>query len=344
MPKPEMPKSEMPKPEMPNYDVIGIGNAIVDVIARTDDHFLENIGLVKGSMKLIDDAQAEAIYARMSAAVECSGGSAANTIAGIASLGGNAAYIGRTRNDQLGDVFAHDIRSLGVAFRTLPATEGAPTARCLVLVTPDAQRTMCTYLGACVDLGPEDVDAELIQSAKVLYLEGYLWDPARAKEAFLAAMNIAHDAGAKVALSLSDAFCVDRYRAEFLDLAENYVDILFANEQEICSLYQTSNFDDALQQVRGHCEVAALTRSAKGSVIVSGSEFHIIDAEPVDQVVDTTGAGDLYAAGFLYGYTKGYDLASCGRLGAIAAAEVISHIGARPNVSLADLVRTKMSL
>ena len=327
---------------MSSYDVVGIGNAIVDVIARAEDDFLINHGLAKGSMTLIDAAQAEFLYAQMSQSIECSGGSAANTIAGIASLGGKAGYIGRTRNDQLGSIFAHDIRTMGVTFRSPPAASGAPTARCLVMVTPDAQRTMCTYLGACVDLGPEDLDVDMIQSSKVLYLEGYLWDPARAKEAFLAAMKLAHDAGAKVALSLSDAFCVDRYRNEFLDLAANYVDILFANESEICSLYQTDNFDDALQQVRRHCEIAALTRSNKGSVIVNGDEIHIIDAEPA-AVVDTTGAGDLYAAGFLYGYTQGHGLKNCGRLGAIAAAEVISHIGARPQLSLAALIEEKLA-
>lgn len=326
---------------MSSYDVVGIGNAIVDVIARADDSLVAGHGLAKGSMTLIDAAQAEFLYARMDQAVECSGGSVANTIAGIASLGGKAGYIGRTRDDQLGAIFAHDIQTLGVTFRTPHATDGAPTARCLIMVTPDAQRTMCTYLGACVDLGPEDLDVDMIRSSKVLYLEGYLWDPVRAKEAFLAAMNIAHAAGAKVALSLSDAFCVDRYREEFLDLAANYVDILFANESEICSLYQTDNFDDALQQVRQHCEIAALTRSEKGSVIISGDEIHIVDAEPA-AVIDTTGAGDLYAAGFLYGYTQGFSLKICGQLGAIAAAEVIGHLGARPQVSLAALVAEKL--
>lgn len=323
---------------MAEYDVVGIGNAIVDVIARADDSFLAQEALAKGSMALIDADQAEALYARMGAALECSGGSAANTIAGIASLGGKAAFIGRTRNDQLGSVFAHDIRALGVEFRTAHAAGGAPTARCLVLVTPDAQRTMCTYLGACIDLGPEDIDPTLIKSAKVLYLEGYLWDPVRAKEAFLAAMKIARENGTKVALSLSDSFCVDRYRDEFLDLVKNHVDILFANEAEICALYQTASFDEAAESVRADCEIAALTRSAKGSVIVSGNQTHAIPAHPVDEVVDTTGAGDLYSAGFLFGYTRGQSLADCGRLASIAAAEIISHIGARPAVSLAELI------
>lgn len=323
---------------MAEYDVVGIGNAIVDVIARADESFLAQEALTKGSMALIDADQAETLYARMGAALECSGGSAANTIAGVAALGGKAAFIGRTRNDQLGSVFAHDIRALGVEFRTAHAVSGPPTARCLVLVTPDAQRTMCTYLGACIDLGPEDIDPALIKSAKVLYLEGYLWDPARAKEAFLAAMRLARENGTKVALSLSDSFCVDRYRDEFLDLVKNHVDILFANEAEICALYQTARFEEAAERVRADCEIAALTRSANGSVIVSGDQTHAIPAHPVDEVIDTTGAGDLYSAGFLFGYTRGRSLKDCGRLGGLAAAEIISHIGARPAVSLVTLM------
>lgn len=320
------------------YDVVGIGNAIVDVLSHADDSFLEQQGLAKGSMTLLDEDQATSLYARMGPGRECSGGSAANTIAGVASLGGHAAFIGLTRDDQLGDVFGHDIRSLGVSYGTQPATDGAATARCLILVTPDAQRTMATYLGASQGLGPENLDPDLIAQADITYLEGYLWDPPRAKEAFLAAMDMAHAAGNRVALSLSDPFCVDRYRAEFRSLAEHHVDILFANEQEILSLYETGDFDDALQQVRKHCDIAALTRSEKGSVIVSGNEVHVIDPTPVDKVVDTTGAGDLYAAGFLYGLARGHDLKTCGRIGSLAAADVISRLGARPEGSLAQLV------
>lgn len=318
-------------------DVVGIGNAIVDVLAHADDSFIDGHGLTKGAMALIDAAQAKALYDEMGSAIEISGGSAANTITGVATLGGRGAYIGKVHDDQLGAVFAHDIRAVGVGFETPMATDGAPTARCLILVTPDAERTMNTYLGACVELGPEDVDPALIESALVTYMEGYLWDPAGAKEAFRKAHRIAHDAGRRVSLSLSDPFCVDRYRAEFADLVADHIDILFANEDEIMSLYQVDSFDAALDKVRGHCEVAALTRGGQGSVVVSGEAVHAVAAAPVDQVVDTTGAGDLYAAGFLHGFTQGWTLDDCARLGGIAAAEVISHMGARPEADLAKL-------
>jgi sugar/nucleoside kinase (ribokinase family) len=320
-------------------DVAGIGNAIVDVLARTDDGFLDRHGLDKGSMRLIDEDQAHALYGKMGPAVEISGGSAANTIAGIASFGGSAAFIGKVRDDQLGEVFAHDIRSLGVAFDTAPAVAGPSTARCMVLVTPDGERTLNTYLGASVGLGPEDVNADLIAGARVTYLEGYLWDPAAAKEAFVKAARLAHGADRIVALTLSDAFCVDRHRAEFRQLVAGEVDLLFANESEITSLYQVKDFDAALQAVRHDCNLAVLTRSEKGCVIVSGAEVHVVDAHRVDQVVDSTGAGDLFAAGFLYGLTHDRPLVDCGRLGALAAAEVISHIGARPQVALDALAR-----
>jgi sugar/nucleoside kinase (ribokinase family) len=323
------------------FDVVGIGNAMVDVIAHADDAFLRTHDLVKGAMTLIDADRAEELYARIPPAVEVSGGSAGNTIAGLASLGGRAAYIGKVCDDQLGRVFRHDIRAAGVAFDVAAASVGS-TGRCLIVVTPDAQRTMQTYLGAGSDLGPEDVDAELIASARVTYLEGYLWDPPRAKEAFLKAARIAHDAGRRVSLTLSDPFCVERHREEFLDLVSAHVDVLFANEAEIMSLYQADSFDDALQHVRGHCEIAALTRSERGAVIVAGAEVHVVDAEPVEHVVDTTGAGDAYAAGFLHGLTRGMDVPACGRIAGIAAAEVISHFGARPEVSLADLVRDRL--
>ena len=321
-----------------DIDVVGIGNAIVDVLSQAEDDFLAAHGLPKGLMTLIDAERADALYGAMGPGVEMSGGSAANTIAGLASLGGRGAFIGKVRDDQLGAVFRHDITAAGVRFETPPATDSAPTARCLILVTPDAQRTMNTFLGACVELGPDDIDSETIRSAQVTYLEGYLWDPPGAKAAFRKAVDIAHAAGRKVALSLSDPFCVDRYRDEFLELVEHGIDILFANEDELKSLYQVDVFDDGLQHIRGHCEVAALTRSAKGSVIVSGEAVHVIDAAPVDKVVDSTGAGDLYAAGVLYGLTHGHDLHECGRLGGLAAAEVISHFGARPETALKDLL------
>ncbi|HYL50131.1 MAG TPA: adenosine kinase [Stellaceae bacterium] len=324
----------------PSYDVVGIGNAIVDVLARTDEALVQREGLTKGTMALVDMARAEAIYAAMPPGVEKSGGSVANTIAGIASLGGRGAYIGKVRNDTLGGVFAHDLKSLGVRFDTMPATSGPPTARCLILVTPDAQRTMCTFLGACVDLGPEDIDEALIASASVTYLEGYLFDPPRAMEAFRKAAAVAHQAGRQVALSLSDPFCVDRHRADFRDLVDRHVDILFANEREICSLYETEHFELAAEAVRGHCDVAVLTRSERGSNVVTKTDMLHVAPSPVARVVDTTGAGDLYAAGFLYGLTHGRDLATCGKLGSLCAAEIIAHVGARPETSLKRLAES----
>jgi sugar/nucleoside kinase (ribokinase family) len=312
------------------FDVTAIGNAIVDVLAQADDTLLAQHNLPKGAMNLIDADTAERLYAVMAAGIESSGGSAGNTIAGIAALGGRCAYIGKVAADQLGEVFTHDIRAVGVTYETEPLRGGLPTARSLIFVTPDAQRTMQTFLGACTQLGPEDVNLEFISASKVVYLEGYLWDLPRAKAAMRDAALRAQSEGVKVSLTLSDAFCVSRFREEFLELAEQYVDILFANESEILALYQAASFDEALQQVRRHCEVAALTRSEKGSVVVNGDEVHVIAAVPGVKVVDTTGAGDAYAAGFLYGYTQGYDLAACGRLGGAMAAHVISHYGGRP--------------
>jgi sugar/nucleoside kinase (ribokinase family) len=323
-------------------DVVGIGNAIVDVLSQAETPFLEREGLPKGTMTLIDGQRAEALYAEMGPGVEVSGGSAANTMAGVAALGGRAAFVGKVRNDQLGGIFRHDIRAAGVAFDTPAATEGAPTARCLIFVTPDAQRTMGTFLGASVDLGPEDINENLIASAKVTYLEGYLWDRPRAKEAFVKAAELAHGADRKVALSLSDPFCVERHRAEFRDLVDGHVDLVFANEHEVCSLYEAATFDDALQAVRGCCEVAALTRSEKGAVVLRDGEVHVVDAEPAAKVVDTTGAGDLFAGGFLRGYTQGKGLYDSAHIGAIAAAEVISHFGARPEASLTALVAGRL--
>jgi sugar/nucleoside kinase (ribokinase family) len=324
-------------------DVIGIGNALVDVLSHADESLLARQGLVKGTMHLVDEARAGALYAAMGPGVEMSGGSAANTVVGVASFGGRAHYVGKVRDDQLGDVFGHDLRATGVGYDTPRATSGPPTGRCLILVTPDAQRTMGTFLGASVRLGPDDIDKALIARGKILYLEGYLFDPPAAQEAFRAAASIAHAAGRKVALTLSDPFCVDRHRDAFLDLVEHHVDIVFANEAEICALYQVRDFDAALAQVRGHCEVAALTRSAKGSVLVRDGRVHVVRAYPVDAVVDTTGAGDLYASGVLYGLSQGLDLPTCGRLGSLAAAEVIAHVGARPMVPLAQLAGTVLA-
>jgi sugar/nucleoside kinase (ribokinase family) len=322
-----------------SLDVVGIGNAIVDVIAQADNDFLARQGLAKGAMQLIDAARAEALYAEMGPGVEMSGGSAGNTMAGIASLGGKGAYIGKVADDQLGRVYAHDMRATGVRFETAPLVEGPPTARCLILVTPDAQRTMNTFLGACIELGPEDVDRSLIEAAQVTYLEGYLFDPPRAKAAFQKAAEIAHGAGRKVSLTLSDAFCVERYRGEFRALIEGHIDILFANEAEITALYETKDFDQALAAVRGKCEIAALTRSERGSFVVTAEKTESVPAAKVAKLVDTTGAGDLYASGFLFGLTHGRDLATCGRLGSLAAAEVIGHYGARPEAALKTLAK-----
>jgi sugar/nucleoside kinase (ribokinase family) len=319
-------------------DVVGIGNALVDVLSHEGDEFLRRHGLVKGSMQLVDEARARELYAAMGPAVEVSGGSAANTIVGVASFGGRAHYVGKVRDDQLGEVFAHDLRSTGVGYDTPPARRGPSTGRCLITVTPDAQRTMSTFLGASVLLAPEDVDPALIARGRILYLEGYLFDPPQAQEAFRAAAAVARAAGRQVALTLSDPFCVDRHREAFRALVDRYVDVLFSNEAEICSLYEVDgDFDAALQEVRRHGRIAVLTRSARGSVVAAGGEVHVIDAHPIETLVDTTGAGDLYAAGFLFGLSRGLDLASCGRLGALAAAEVISHVGARPLTPLATL-------
>lgn len=319
-------------------DVVAVGSAIVDVLATTDDADIDARGLVKGTMALVDAERADALYESMGPAVEVSGGSAANTVAGVASFGASAAFIGKVRDDQLGEVFTHDIRAVGVEFTTPPAADGPSTARCLVLVTPDAQRTMCTHLGAATGLTPADIDAAVIARARYTYLEGYLWDPPEAIEALRRSVALAHGAGRQVALSLSDPFCVDRHRKAFLDFIASDVDVLFANEAEITSLFEVAALDEALDLLPGHCDVAAVTRGPLGSVVVTADGLVEMPAEPVERVVDTTGAGDLYAAGFLYGLATGADPARCARLGGMAAAEVIAHIGARPQVPLSTLV------
>lgn len=319
--------------------VVCIGNAIVDVLAQADDAFLAEHGMAKGGMQLIDAEAATRIYAAMGSAIESSGGSAANTAAGIASFGGSVAFVGKVADDQLGEVFTHDIRAIGVQYDPpAVAADSPPTARCLVVVTPDAERTLNTFLGVSSLIGPADVDPDLVAAADIVYCEGYLWDLPDAKAAIRVGMDAARAAGKRVAFTLSDSFCVDRHRDEFLDLIEQHVDILFANEAEITSLYQTEEFDVAAGKVAGHVAVAALTRSEQGSeVLTSAGERIAVPAAPVAAVLDTTGAGDLYAAGFLFGLTSGRSLEDCARLGGIAAAEVISHLGARPAVSLADL-------
>jgi sugar/nucleoside kinase (ribokinase family) len=322
---------------MSQYDVLCIGNAIVDIIAQCDEAFLTENGIIKGAMNLIDMDRAGLLYGRMGPAIEASGGSAGNTAAGVASFGGRAAFFGKVSKDALGDIYYHDIRAQGVAFDTKPLDGEPPTARSMIFVTPDGERSMNTYLGACVELGPEDVEADKARGAKVTYFEGYLWDPPRAKEAIRLTASHAHAAGREVSMTLSDPFCVDRYRGEFLDLMRSgTVDIVFANSHEIKSLYQTASFEAALAAIRKDCKIAAVTRSEEGSIIVRGDETVLIDAIGIDQLVDTTGAGDLYAAGFLHGYTKGRSLKECGNLGSLAAGLVIQQVGPRPRQNLRE--------
>jgi sugar/nucleoside kinase (ribokinase family) len=327
-----------PTSEGATVDVVGVGNALVDVLSLTADEFLDEHGLTKGAMALIDADQAERLYAAMGPGTEVSGGSAANTMVGVASLGGTSGFVGRVRDDTLGRVFAHDIRASGVRFDTAAASAGHPTGRCLILVTPDAERTLNTFLGAASELGVDDVSEALVRGAQVTYLEGYLFDQPDAKEAFRHAAKLAHAAGRRVALSLSDTFCVERHHSDFLALVEHEVDILFGNDAEIRALYRVNRLDDAFGLVTRHCELAALTRGADGSVVVTPEGIHDVDVHPVaGPVVDTTGAGDQYAAGFLFAFTHGLDPVTCGRVGAVAASEVIAHLGARPERPLAEL-------
>ncbi|MGO6730584.1 adenosine kinase [Rhizobium ruizarguesonis] len=325
---------------MTRFDVLTVGNAIVDIIARCDDQFLIDNQITKAAMNLIDAERAELLYSRMGPALEASGGSAGNTAAGVANLGGNAAYFGNVAQDQLGDIFAHDIRAQGVHYQTRPKGTFPPTARSMIFVTEDGERSMNTYLGACVELGPEDVETDVVADAKVTYFEGYLWDPPRAKEAILDCARIAHENGREVSMTLSDSFCVDRYRGEFLDLMRSgKVDIVFANRQEALSLYETDDFEEALNRIAADCKIAAVTMSENGAVILTGRERFYVDAIRIKEVVDTTGAGDLFASGFLYGYTQGRSLEDCGKLGCLAAGIVIQQIGPRPMTSLSEVAK-----
>ena len=320
------------------FDVLTIGNAIVDIIAQAEEDFLVREEIAKGAMNLIDADRAEHLYAAMGPATEASGGSAANTAAGVASFGGRAAYFGKVADDQLGTIFAHDIRAAGCHFQTAPLDGPPPTARSMIFVTPDGERSMNTYLGACVELGPEDVEEDVVAATAITYFEGYLWDPPRAKDAIRQAAEIAHANGRRMAMTLSDSFCVERYRAEFLDLMRSgTVDLTFANEAEAKALYETSDLDSALTALREDCAMSVVTRSEKGAVVVGNGVEAKVEAHPVERVVDATGAGDLFAAGFLHGLTTGREPAECARLGAMAAAEVISHIGPRPQVKLSQL-------
>jgi sugar/nucleoside kinase (ribokinase family) len=322
------------------FDVLGIGNAIVDIIARTEEDFLVREGLAKSSMRLIDAAEADRLYDHMGPAIEASGGSAGNTVAGVASLGGRAAFIGKVADDVFGKLYRHDMKATGVHFDTPPLADGTPTARSMILITPDGERTMNTYLGACQALAPGDIDADLVKESLVTYLEGYLWDPPQAKDAFRRAAKIAHAAGRKVSITLSDAFCVDRYRQEFLTLIrDKTIDILFANDSELRSLYETASFETAVEALRKDCRLAAVTVGAEGALVVEAEGVVKVPATAVETVVDTTGAGDLFAAGFLFGFARGFRHADSARLGTLAAAEVIGHIGPRPATSLAGLAR-----
>ena len=325
---------------MSKFDVLTIGNAIVDIIARCEDQFLIDNAITKGAMNLIDAERAELLYSRMGPALEASGGSAGNTASGIANLGGTAAYFGKVAKDQLGEIFSHDIRAQGVHFQTEPKGTFPPTARSMIFVTEDGERSMNTHLGACVELGPEDVEAEVVAQSKVTYFEGYLWDPPRAKEAILECARIAHENGREMSMTLSDSFCVDRYRGEFLDLMRSAtVDIVFANRQEVLSLYETDDFEEALSRIAGDCKLAAVTMSEDGAIMLRGGERIHVPATVIEKVVDTTGAGDLFAAGFLYGYTQERSLEDCGRLGCLAAGIVIQQIGPRPMTSLSEAAR-----
>jgi sugar/nucleoside kinase (ribokinase family) len=320
------------------FDVLGIGNAIVDVIARAEDDFLVREKLIKGSMRLIETSEAERLYGLMGQAVQTSGGCAGNTAAGVASLGGRAAFIGKVADDGLGQVYRHDMHALGIHFATAPLTDGDPTARSMILITPDGERTMNTYLGASQQLAPADIDESTVTAARITYLEGYLWDRPQAKEAFRKAAALAHGAGRHVALTLSDAFCVDRFRDEFIGLIrDGSVDVLFANGAELHSLYQTADLDTALNFVRKDARLAAVTVGANGAFVASKGAVELVPSRKVEALIDTTGAGDLFAAGFLYALARELPQATCAAFGHLAAAEVISHIGPRPATSLREL-------
>jgi len=325
-----------------NFDVVGIGNAIVDVISHESEQFLKEFGLIKESMALIDEETAIDLYNHMSPTIQTSGGSAANTMSGITSLGGSSSYIGKVRNDHLGDVFSHDIHAAGVHYSVKPSEQGQPTARSMIIVTPDGARTMNTFLGISTTLYKEDLDVSLIENSKVLYCEGYIWDVEATKDTIRSAIAIAKNAGRKISFTLSDSFCVLRHHQDWVDLVNGPIDILFGNEEEIQALSGCGSFTEAVEWIKGRVEIACLTRAAAGSVIVTEEKIIEIAAKPVEQIVDSTGAGDLYAAGFLFGYTRELDLETCGRIGSIAASEIIVHTGARPFSSLKEIVSSEL--
>ena len=333
-----MPPVNLTNVEGVSLDALTIGNALVDVLATVDEGFLVRENIVKGSMNLVDIKRSKHLHSLVNSRTEMSGGSAANTAYGLASLGGRAGFIGKISADRLGESFSHDLDTVGVKFFPGVTCETEDTGRCLIVVTPDGNRTMNTFLGAASLLDAADVSKTAVQSAAVVFLEGYLFDKDAAKEAFRTAAEYAHAAGRKVALTLSDSFCVDRHRADFLSLVKNDIDILFSNEDELKALYQVDSINDGLHQLRDDCEFAAVTRNEHGSVVIDGDEVVIIDAEPVDSVVDATGAGDMYAAGFLYGFVRGKPIEQCGKIGSIVASEVITHMGPRPLVPLTTVV------
>ncbi len=323
------------------HHVIAIGNALVDVITAAEPAFLAGQGIPKGVMRLIGADEAETLYAAMGPGREISGGSAANTLAGMAALGAKTLFVGRVADDQLGRVFAHDIRAAGVDYATPVSTGGAPTGRCLIVVTPDGDRTMNTFLGACQELSETDLDAAMVASADILYLEGYLWDPAAPRAAMRKAISVARANNTKVALTLSDVFCVEGYRSDFQQLLAEHVDLVFGNENEVCALYQT-DLDSAMAELAKHACTSVITRSAAGAVVIADGQHHVVAAEPATRVLDTTGAGDLFAGGFMAGMVEGRSLPDCARIGCIAAAEVISHYGARPEADLKALVKARL--
>tara|TARA_B100000700_G_scaffold301589_1_gene370989 strand:- start:17 stop:1033 length:1017 start_codon:yes stop_codon:yes gene_type:complete len=328
----------------PSIDVLGIGNAIVDVLTKIDDSLIEKLPFKKGSMTLINENKAEELYKLITHDIQKSGGSVANSLSCVSQLGGKAAFIGRVKNDLLGGIFSKELKSSGTIFKTTPSTSGPSTARCLIFVTPDAQRTMCTYLGASVHLEPKDLDLSLVEKAKILYLEGYLWDHPAAKNAFIKASEIAKNAGRKVALSLSDSFCVSRHRESFIKLVDDYVDILFANEEEIISLYETTNLNLALEKLKGKCELAAITRGENGSILILNGKEIIINPFILGEAIDTTGAGDSYAGGFLKGLSNGLDPIESAKIGSICAGQIVTELGSRSNVDLSNLINQKLNV
>ncbi len=326
------------------FDVVGIGNAIVDVLAEVEEDFLLSRSLEKGTMKLIDEDYALTLHESLDVVEHLSGGSAANTIAGLAMLGDNVAFIGKVKSDQLGEIFEEGLSCIGVECKSSKNEIGLPTARCIILVTPDSQRTMCTYLGTSGSLSPDDIDDDMIKDSKIVYFEGYLWDRPEAKEAIIKAIKTAKEYGSKVAFSLSDGFCVDRHRDEFLKIIENDADIVFANEVEINALFQAKNINESMEKCKKMNRVFALTMAEKGSIIINGSEVIHVDAFAVENPTDSTGAGDMYAAGFLHGYIRGKDLKKCGMIGSLISSEIIIHFGARPKKEIIAKIKKKIDI